>query len=286
MLLLARQYQSYFSPWVFFIAGNGHPGQSATPPGFGVELRSSIPFLLAGGLWLIVRVLRSAEPDERRSALFVLSALALYPLPGSLTLPTPPLIGPHLSRAIHLIPLLALVASAGARALADAAPRLLRRAPATIARSILVLATIVVSVLVGQELVVRYTYYYQEYPRQESVIQYFQYGLDHALAYARAHETDYDEIWVADVNQPYIYVLYDHTWPPSDVHKNLVLRRQPPDFNEVESIGKYHFGDPPGVNAAGLVILDTIRDPTGRAVYDVRGGETPARKRVLLIDKP
>ena len=99
----------------FFIAGNGHPGQSATPPGFGVELRSSIPFLLAGGLWLIVRALRSAEPDERRSALFVLSALALYPLPGSLTLPTPPLIGPHLSRAIHLIPLLALLSSAAAR---------------------------------------------------------------------------------------------------------------------------------------------------------------------------
>ena len=146
------------------------------------------------------------------------------------------------------------------------------------------LAAIVVSVLVGQELVVRYTYYYQEYPRQDNVIQYFQYGLDHALVYARARETDYDEIWVTDVNQPYIYVLYDHTWPPSDVHQNLVLRRQPPDFNEVELIGKYHFGDPPGVNAAGLG--DPRYDPRpdwASGVRSARRGNASTETR--LVDR-
>jgi 4-amino-4-deoxy-L-arabinose transferase-like glycosyltransferase len=101
VLFLAHQYETYFSPWVFFVAGNGHPGQSPATPGFGVELRSALPFLLAGGLWLLRTIFVGSMRQNRQSALLLVAALVLYPIPGSLTLPTPPLVGPNLSRAIH-----------------------------------------------------------------------------------------------------------------------------------------------------------------------------------------
>ena len=283
---LAQQYRSYFSPWVFFIAGNGHPGQSPTPPGFGVELRSALPLLLAGFLWLIMAVVRPAQPAQRRAALFLLAALALYPVPGSLTVPTPPLTNPHLSRAIHLIPLVALIAGAGAVALADVARRLLRNAPASVARTLLALAVIAASTLIGLELFTRYADYFNAYPRRENTLEYYQYGLAQALDYAHAHEAQYDEIWIADTNQPYIYVLFYLQWPPSDVHRSLQVRRAPPAFDEVDAIGKYHFGDPPNAEPADLAVLSTVVDPAGTTAYEVRGGETRDRRRILLIRKP
>jgi hypothetical protein len=118
------------------------------------------------------------------------------------------------------------------------------------------------------------------------VIDYFQYGLDQALAFARGHAASYDEIWVTDTNQPYIYVLFYSRWPPSDVHESLQVQRNPPAFNEVIKIGKYHFGDPPGVDLDRLAPLATIYDSTGRAVYEVRGGENLDRKNILLVRHP
>jgi 4-amino-4-deoxy-L-arabinose transferase-like glycosyltransferase len=286
---VARQYLSYFSPKVLFVSGNGtagnNAGLSATPPGFGVELRSTLPLLLAGGLWLLGAVVRPVQTAQRRSALLLLAALALYPIPGSLTMPNPAGSGMNLSRAIHLIPLLALIAAVGAVALADVAKRALQNMSTTIRRGALALLLVVASILIGMELFARYADYFESYPRRTSTARFFQYELQQALGFARAHEAEYDQIWITGGNEPYIYVLFYNQWPPSDVHQQLVIRRAPPAFNQIETIGKYHFGDPSNIKPDALAILETIRDPDGKPVYEVRGGESNERGRVLVVRK-
>jgi 4-amino-4-deoxy-L-arabinose transferase-like glycosyltransferase len=277
----AKQYLSYFSPSVFFIGGNGHAGQSATPPGLGIELRSALPFLLAGFLWLLVGIVRPTRPTDRQSALFLLSALALYPVPGSLTQPAP-----HLTRALHLIPLLGIVAAVGATAITDLARRWCRNTPVRIRSSLVALPLLLALVPISLELFARYEHYFNKYARREDVLDYFQYGLDSALGYVRAHAADYDAIWVTDTNQPYIYVLFYSSWPPSDVHQGLQVQRNPPEFNEVTMIGKYHFGDPPRFKLDEPSLLFTVYDPIGRAVYEVRGGETLDHQKIMLVRRP
>jgi hypothetical protein len=81
-------------------------------------------------------------------------------------------------------------------------------------------------------------------------------------------------------------VLFFNKWSPSDVHRNLKVRRNPPKFNEVEAIGKYRFGDPPGVKPEELVLVYTVQDPAGRNVYEVRRAEMTDGKRMLVVLKP
>src|SRR5207302_7443282 len=123
---------------------------------YGVELRALAPFLLAGLTWLLWRVVRPAAATRaasgmswavrpyRRSALFLLAAVALYPVPGSLTVPSP-----HALRAAQLIPLAALVAAVGVVAVADLALRLLGERPLRIRRAALAALAVVVAAAVG-----------------------------------------------------------------------------------------------------------------------------------------
>jgi 4-amino-4-deoxy-L-arabinose transferase-like glycosyltransferase len=278
---LLEQYRAYFSPWVMFVAGDEHPARTATPPGLGVEPWSTIPLLLAGGVAAVLAVARPPRPEDRRAALFLLAALVAYPIPGSLTLPSP-----HLGRAIHLIPLLALFGGIGAAALADLVGGSLRVASASKARCALVVTATAWSLTFGSELAFRYTYYFSKYAVRDNVLDYYQYGVEESLEYSRECEEKYDEIWIEDVNQPYIFVLFYAQWSPSDVHQHLRVRRSPPEFNDVQRIGKYHFGDPPPNGSDQLAVLETVRDPNGRTAYEIRGGQLRDDRRVLLVRKP
>ena len=53
---------------------------------------------------------------------------------------------------------------------------------------------------VGVELTARFRDYFHGYPKRQAVLDYFQYGLGQAVVYARTHERDYDEVWVANEN--------------------------------------------------------------------------------------
>ena len=89
------------------------PGADPAPPGAGVEPLALLPVVLAGMGWLVWVAVRPGQAGDRRSSLFVLSALALCPVPAALTLQT----GPHLGWGVQrLIPLLALVGASGGRA--------------------------------------------------------------------------------------------------------------------------------------------------------------------------
>jgi len=275
--VLATQYLSYYSPDFLFTSGDGDPMHS--PPGFGVELVSALPFLVAGLFWLLHGVARPTTPWQRSCCLFILAALALYPIPGFLTLPSP-----HSLRAIHLILLGTIIAAAGAGALWDLAQRALSRTPTPVRRTILAALAVAALLPITYELVTRYEDYFVRYPTE--VAAGFQYGLEQALGYASTHEGEYDEIWVTDTNQPYIYVLFFNAWPPDEVHNTLQVSRHPPDVSQVYAFSKYHFLSlPPEIVPAKLPLLETIPEPDGTAAYFVRGGTVPNHGRVLVIGK-
>ncbi len=279
--VLARHYLSYFSPDFLWHAGDGAPDH--LPTGYGVALVTLAPFVVAGIAWLLWRVLRrqngTADANRLRApALLLLAAVVLYPAPGSVTVPSP-----HTFRAVHVIPLLAIVSACGIVAVIDVlrgwrparAPLLGHGAAAALAAAT-VCATAV-------ELGLRYHDEFGAY-RTEAAPAY-QYGMQQAIAYTREHEAGYDEIWITDVNEPYIYLLFFTAWPPDDVHRNLQVHRAPPASNQVTVFHQYRFESlPPGVDIASLPVLETIRDPGGGPAYRIRGGE-PAGRRLLVISK-
>lgn len=275
---LVRQYRAYVSPRVFLLSGNGHPAQTPTPPGKGVELLSMVPLLVAGGVSLVLAVAGRKRLD-RRPARLLLWALVLYPVPGVLTVGAP-----HLGRAAHVIPLLALLAGLGGTALWDAASRLRRRLGEPRGPAVLVGLGALGLGIVVLELGLRYRDYFTEYARRPAVLWYFQYGLADALAYARARRAEYDVIWVTGANQGYMYELFHGRWSPSDVHHLLQVRRSPGRLNAVEGIGMYRFGAPSTVRLADPRLLHTVRDPTGRVTCLISSGRGADGKRAMVIE--
>jgi 4-amino-4-deoxy-L-arabinose transferase-like glycosyltransferase len=279
--LVAKQYAEYFSPRYLFRSGDQDP--MLTPPGFGLLPWTLAPLFLAGLTWLLLRLLRAPDARARHGPLLLLAALALYPVPGSLTFPSP-----HTSRGIQFLPLVAVIAATGIVAIADAATALLRRSDAITKRRAVVVAAVLISLPLGVELWARFDNYFNLYP--ERVAFEFQAGLGDALAYARAEAAAYDEIWVTDTNQPYIYVLFYERQPPPQVHRELRAQRDPGLFNYVARVGKYRFPAYPPRASTPLPLgtfatLYTVPGPDGRTTYEVRGGTAVDGKRVLIIDR-
>ena len=91
------------------------------------------------------------------------------------------------------------------------------------------------------ELTVQHLRYFEDYSYRTSVE--VKNGLDQALRYLGAHDGEYDNVlitldpWLFS----YIYMLFCQQWPPSDVRRLLDERRDPPNFNAVNNLGKYRF---------------------------------------------
>jgi 4-amino-4-deoxy-L-arabinose transferase-like glycosyltransferase len=283
--VLAHQYWTYLSPKFLFLRGDTYANR--TQPGHGMELWSILPFLLIGLGWLVWTVVRPHPPAHRRPAVLLLVALALYPIPGMLTTPAP-----HASRGTQAIPLLAILAAIGAVTAGTFVVRLLRRQRQPAQRAALIaLWTLPIATLMTSEVVSRYDNYFNDYPKNWQVAWYFQYGLEETLAYARAHEAEYDEIWVTDTNQPYIYVAFFGKVNPDVLHRTLQFPRNPPNTNQVYAWGKYRFTftheDPPEeLRIDRLSILYTAYSPGGDVTFEVRGGDTGDRGRILVIHQP
>jgi 4-amino-4-deoxy-L-arabinose transferase-like glycosyltransferase len=267
--LLAEQYFAYFSPRFWLVAGDGDPMH--LPAGQGLVPYAMAPFLLAGLGAMCFWALR--RPELRKGALLLLLAIALYPLPGMLTLPSP-----HVLRAAHVLPLLSLIAAVGLVATAEAFV-----AVASSRRALLgagaALAT-VLAIAFSAELWSRYDHYFTRYA--DEVAAHFHYGIEDALAYAAAHESGYDEVWVDDTNAAYAYVLFFKRWEPSDVHRDLIVRRNPPDWNQAVSIGRYRFGAPPDFVAGETLHASIYRN--GSTAYEVIEGRSGERS--VLVVRP
>jgi len=280
---LASHYFAYFSPSFLFTSGDGDPMH--TPSGYGVLLWTLCPFLAIGLGALAFDIVKPATPWRRSAALFLLAALVLYPFPGCFTKPNP-----NVERAVHVIPVLALIAAVGVRATVTVSRRLARRVGID-RRAVLLLWVVPALAAFGFEGQAQFRNYFTTYPGEVS--GKFQYGLEDAVQYALAHQTGYDQIWVTGANQPYIYVLFEASWPPSDVHQHLNVVRGSPGNQYVKAIGKFRFpkgigqGPPIDIKDAALPILETIVNPaTGKTAYVIRGGTVVSHGRVLVIERP
>ena len=156
-----------------------------TPAGYGVLLWTLAPFLSIGLGALVVDVIRPATPWRRSAALFLLAAFVLYPFPGCFTTPNP-----NAVRAVHVIPVLALIAAVGVRAGVRGSQLLARRW--RLARRIVIALWVVPALMgCGFEAQAQFRNYFDDYSSQVS--GKFQYGLQDAVRYALAHQTNYNQ---------------------------------------------------------------------------------------------
>jgi 4-amino-4-deoxy-L-arabinose transferase-like glycosyltransferase len=269
------QYLSYFSPGFWLTRGSNDLMQV---PSGGIELWVVVPLILCGLAWLVFHAVRGRDAWLRSSGLLLVALLLLYPIPGSLTIPAPDAL-----RGAHVIILAALFAAAGAIAVYEWLQSMLANRERTLRIGATAFVVTVFLLGFGYDLQHRFAHYFGGYG--EEVEPSFHYGLKDALDYAFAHEDEYDEIWVLpDVHEPYIYVLFYRQWPPDDVHSNLVLTRDPPEWNVVHAIDKYHFDDPSGFSLSDLTVVTQSRYSDGRPAYDVLEGNVGS-KRLLVVHR-
>jgi hypothetical protein len=268
--LMAEQYLAYFSPAFWFIRGDQNPMH--LPPEQGLVPWTIAPLVIAGLLWLGYSAVKSPSTSVRRASLFLLSLILLYPLPGAFTIPNP-----HVLRAVHILPVAALLTGIGTGVVID---HILTQSTRMRSGLRIALGAALLLVLCAGtiELKGRFESYFSEYP--DEVAEEFHYGMEDALAYVEGVEHDYDEVWIRHQNSAYIYLLFYRRWDPSDVHRGLIVRRNPPDWNVVESIGRFRFGDPP--DFVGQEVLLVTSEPAGRLAYGVMKGLS-GDKTILVI---
>jgi 4-amino-4-deoxy-L-arabinose transferase-like glycosyltransferase len=282
--LLLEQYWSYTSPEFLFQHGDGDA--THTMPGYGMEFRFLAPPLVIGIGVMIWRLGRPASPlsDRRRNALLLL-AMILAPLPGALTQ------FQAANRATTLVPLLAIVGGIGFVSAADGVGWLtdgIERTWRWLAIGAIAVGSFA---LAGMEVVDRYQYYFREYPSDYGATWGFHDGLLEAIEVAVTYEDEVDEIWIADANQPYIFLLFGQHIPPEQVQGALVDTDPSPIVWQVSQYGKYHFGDnyagpPDWLPIDDLQTVFTSEHEEGAVYYEVRVGTLDDGRRVALVHSP
>jgi hypothetical protein len=275
---LWRQYHAYFTTTFLWDKADG---TLDSPPGGGVELKTLAPFLLIGLGVLIWIVAKRGQSPLRGMAGATLAALVLLPIPAALTLPAPAVL-----RVTHAMPLLAVIDAIGVVAVWDLARLLARRRWRF--GNVVWLAPIAALVVGGAASAVELEHRYHDYfvGYKVSGEPNFAYGVEESVNYALDHATEYDQIYMSGMPEPYAFVLFFGQWDPKDVHARLQVVRNPPWFNGVVSFDKYIFQDAPPEIVSALPVIKSVTAPDGRLMYELRGGETPDGKRILIIRKP
>lgn len=199
---VAHRYYEYWS--ADFLFGRGDQDPMHHVPGFGA-MSVVIAFFFFLGIVLVaaraVDLKGMFVTISRRSALFLLAWLLLFPLPASLTQDHM-----HLLRAVHGLPATIVFAAVGLsqvlRAVSNAATKV----------SVLgVLSTAIVLETAGF-----CAFYFGDY--REQTADHFQFGLKGVYDRALAMQGDYDEVRVStDINTPYIFYLFFSARPPSSL---------------------------------------------------------------------
>ena len=143
--------------------------------------------------------------------------------------------------------------------------------------------------LIGQS-AVHFERFFSNYASETSMD--FHYGFDEAIMFAAENQSIYNEIWVAHVNEPYIYLLFNEKIDPYEARLTMDMVRGEGDYNWVRQYDNFFFTpriwfDPP--NEIDLNTLTTVFqsfDPNGDVAYEVRSGEVPGRGLTMVIFKP
>jgi hypothetical protein len=151
---------------------------------------------------------------------------------------------PHLTRALILAPMYALLVALGIAMVLEWWPtRTAARPgqPAKLPNRLAFLAVAWFLVIFGQGLL-RYHEYLNEFPRL--MAQKYQDGTREAFEQLVARAPVYAEVWVDDrLSFPYIYVLAAGGVPLAEAQQSIVVDRPGTTFNTVKQVGKYRFTD-------------------------------------------
>ncbi|GAB4155892.1 MAG: hypothetical protein Fur005_08750 [Roseiflexaceae bacterium] len=229
-------YATYFLPAFYYQSGDPSNGSAQ-----GVQLLAEAPLVLIGLVALVIMAIGRVERFRERTfqSRLLLIALLLAPLPASLMAPNP-----HLTRALIVAPMYALLVALGIAMLVEWWPT--RAAvrpgqPATLPNGLAFLAVAWFLVIFGQGLL-RYQGYLNEFPRL--MAQKYQDGTREAFEQLVARAPAYAEVWVDDrLPFPYIYVLAAGGVPLAEAQQSIVVDRPGTTFNTVKQVGKYRFTD-------------------------------------------
>jgi hypothetical protein len=284
----ADAYSAYFRPAFYYWAGDPSNGL----PGRGVQLPAEAPFVLVGIGALIALCLprdwrleigdwRVSAPQSPISNLqspaewrLIALALLLAPLPASLMVPNP-----HLTRALIVAPMYALLVGLGVAALWQAAERIRRTERRQIVRWAGAAA-------LGFALVWQGGSAFQDYIRRFPAVVLYKYqdGMLETMQTAVGYAQHYDEVWIDDrMPFPYIYVLAAQPMPPAQAQALIEVNRGGDSFNMVTGIGTYRFTDlkPLPQNLPTLAAITNRLGGPGFLVQEWRQDG----KRILIVQR-
>jgi 4-amino-4-deoxy-L-arabinose transferase-like glycosyltransferase len=256
-------YTTYLRPEFYYLTGD--PANGAD---LGVQLSAELPLVLLGAaavIWGAIGV-RSADRVRVGQYRLVVLAALIAPLPASLMSPNP-----HLTRALIVAPMYALLVGIGADFFA-------RGVGWKLVGGRILVALLALGMLVQGGM--RYADYRERFPVLTA--HKYQDGTREAFERAVKLAPSYDEVWVDDqMPFPYIYVLAAGGVPAAEAQATIVVDRPGTTFNTVRQVGKYRFTDVkpiPNDLPALVATVNSLGEP-GFLIQEWRADG----KRVLLL---
>jgi hypothetical protein len=281
-------YTVYFQPKLYYLAG-GIRKIAQGMPDHGVALAAEVPLLL-GLLGLPVLALVRKHPgilsragDHSNPALMsvhiwllLAGALLIAPLPASLTVGHP-----HVFRASMVAPVYAVLVGIGAAV----EWQLLGRLPARAGAFARAAGTLVLVAALAWQSASWFTSLRDRYPSLATGTWFFADSELETMQRVVGYAPDFDEVWLdmGTVGRPYIFLLLAQPMPPAQSQALLVVERNPPQINNVTSIGQYRFldFDPRGI-PLDLPVLEALPTSGGGPGYLLQEWRTDNR-RILIV---
>ena len=249
--LFGANFASYFGASYLFLDGDVNPMYH--PPGFGQLLPEQAP-LIALGLLALLGVRR------RKLALLLLGWIVLASLPAALLLTSP--------NSLHSI----LAATPWTLLSALGCVGLLEFDFPYPSFKVAVAVVIVAATIVHGSQFVRA--YFRDYPAQSRVD--FNYGLDQVVREIEKYGGDRQRVFLTQVNQGYIYVLFFRQYPPALFQRTAVTQEEGL-FGRVLGFDRYLFP---------VVFPASIYRSIEHGVFVFGGGDTFPRPPAATIHYP
>ncbi|MDQ2997005.1 MAG: glycosyltransferase family 39 protein, partial [Chloroflexota bacterium] len=208
--------------------------------------------------------------------LLLAGALVIAPLPASLTIGHP-----HAFRASMVAPVYAVLVGIGAAV----EWQLLGRLPARAGAFARLAGTLVVLAVLAWQSASWFTSLRDSYPRLATGTWFFADSELETMQRGIGYAPGFDEVWfdIGTVGRPYIFLLLAQPMPPAESQALLVVERNPPQINNVTSIGQYRFVDfAPRRIPLDLPVLEALPTTDGGPGYLLQEWRVDNR-RILLV---
>jgi hypothetical protein len=281
-------YTVYFQPNLYYLAGGIRKIVQGMPD-HGVALGAEAALLLGVlGLPLLALAQKQAGAPglagnhsnpaaaPRQTWLLLTSALLIAPLPASLTVGQP-----NIFRASMIAPVYAVLVGIGAAA----EWQLLGRLPARACALARVVGTLMVVAALAWQSASWFTSLIERYPSQATGTWFFADSELETMQRVVGYAPGFDEVWfdTGTIGRPYIFLLLVQPMSPAESQARLVVERNPPQINNVTSIGQYHFIDfDPLAIPLDLPVLEALPTSDGGPGYLLQEWRHENR-RILLV---